>query len=114
MGKCKVEKFSLTTIKDLLSKSDLDAVRLNLSQLVGAAVDVSGKVLKCAKREGICRLVIEPGASVPGFVVFADCLADLEKVKARKIRKGSLVRVKGKFQSFGASAVCLSECRLTK
>ena len=49
-----------------------------------------------------------------GFVVFADCLADLEKVKARKIRKGSLVSVKGKLQSFVASAVCLSDCRLTK
>ncbi len=62
MEKCKVEKFSLTTIKDLLSKSDLDAVRLNLSQLVGVAVlEVSGKVRKCAKREGICRLMIEPG-----------------------------------------------------
>jgi hypothetical protein len=112
MGKCKVEKFSLTTIKDLLSKSDLGAVRLNLSQLVGVAVlEVSGKVRKCAKREGICRLVIEPGG-VPGFVVFADCLSDVKKVRAQKIRKGSVVSVRGKFQSVGASAVCLSDCRL--
>jgi hypothetical protein len=108
----KIEKFSLQAIADALSGSDLPSARLKLSFAVGSVLEVSGKVLKCAKREGVCRLVIEPG-DVPGFVVFADCLADLEKVKARKIRKGSLVRVKGKLQSFGASAVCLSDCRLT-
>jgi hypothetical protein len=57
--------------------------------------------------------VIEPG-DVPGFVVFADCLSDALTVKARKIRKGSPVSVKGKLQSFGASAVCLSDCRLMR
>jgi hypothetical protein len=55
--------------------------------------------------------VIEPG-DVSGFVVFADCLSDAETVIKRKIRKGSSVRVKGKFQTFGALAVCLSDCRL--
>jgi hypothetical protein len=55
--------------------------------------------------------VIELG-DVPGFVVFADCLEDAETVTNSKIRKGSSVRVKGKFQTFGASAVCLSDCRL--
>lgn len=43
MDKCKVEKFSLTTIENLLSKSDLDAVRLRLSSVVGLAVTVRGK-----------------------------------------------------------------------
>jgi hypothetical protein len=114
MRSAKIDKFSLQAIADAVSGSDLPSARLKLSFAVGSVLEVSGKVLKCAKREGLCRLVIEPGASVPGFVVFADCLAVLEKVKARKIRKGSLVRVKGKFQSFGASAVCLSDCRLTK
>ncbi len=90
----------------------MQSVRDSLSQLVGAVVDVSGTVQKRVKREGQCKLVIEPGASVPGFVVFADCLTDAAKVTARKIRKGSLVRVKGKLRTFGASAVCLSDCRL--
>jgi hypothetical protein len=40
--------------------------------VVGAAVEVSGTVLKRVKREGECKLVIELG-DVPGFVVFADC-----------------------------------------
>jgi hypothetical protein len=112
MGKCKVEKFSLTTIENLLSKSDLDAVRLNLSQLVGAAVlEVSGTVRKCAKREGVCRLVIEPDGGCR-LVVLADCLSDVKKVIARKIRKGSVVSVRGKFQSAGSLMVCLSDCRL--
>jgi hypothetical protein len=57
-------------------------------------------------------LVIEPGADVPGFVVFADCQTDAETVTNSKIRKGSLVSVRGKFQTFGAAAVCLSDCRL--
>jgi primosomal replication protein N len=108
-----IEKFGLKAIADALSGSDLPSARLKLSFAVGSLLEVSGKVLKCAKREGVCRLVIEPG-DVPGFVVFADCLGDVETVIKRKIRKGSLVRVKGKLQSFGASAVCLSDCRLTK
>jgi hypothetical protein len=56
--------------------------------------------------------VIEPGASVPGFVVFADCRSDAETVTARKIRKGSFVSVRGKFSTFGAVAVCLADCQL--
>jgi hypothetical protein len=58
--------------------------------------------------------VIEPGASVPGFIVFADCTSDAETVRNSKIRKGSLVRVKGKFQTFGASAVNLSDCQIVE
>jgi hypothetical protein len=112
MGKGKFERFSLAAIADAVSGSGVLAARAGLSQLVGAVVEVSGKVRKRVKRDGQCKLVIEPGASVPGFVVFADCRADAEKVQARKIRKGSLVRVKGKFQTFGAAAVCLSDCRL--
>jgi hypothetical protein len=112
MGKGTVEKFGLRAIADAVSGSDVATARDSLSQLVGAAVEVSGKVLKRVKREGQCKLVIEPGASVPGFVVFADCRADAEKLRKAKIRKGSLVSVRGKFQTFGAAAVCLSDCRV--
>jgi primosomal replication protein N len=80
---------------------------------VGAVVELTGKVTKRVRREGECKLVIEPG-DVPGFVVFADCLSDAENLTKYNIRKGSSVRVKGKFQTFGASAVCLSDCRLQK
>jgi hypothetical protein len=107
----KIEKFSLRAIADALIGSDLPSARLRLSFAVGSLLEVSGKVQKCAKCEAVCRLVIEPD-DVPGFVVFADCLSDALRVKARKIRKGSLVSVKGKLQSFGTSAVCLSDCRL--
>jgi hypothetical protein len=109
----KIEKFGLKAIVDALDGSDVLTARDRLSQLVGAAVDVTGKVQKLVKRNGQCKLVIEPG-DVPGFVVFADCLSDAEIVIKRKIRKGSLVRVKGKFQTFGALAVNLSDCRLQK
>ncbi len=78
---------------------------------VGAVLDIAGKVQKVVKRDGQCKLVIEPG-DVPGFVVFADCLSDVETVTNSKIRKGSGVSVRGKFQTFGAAAVCLSDCRL--
>jgi hypothetical protein len=113
MGKGKFERFSLSAIADAVSGSGVLAARDSLSQLVGAAVDVSGKVLKRVKRDGQCKLVIEPG-DVPGFVVFADCTSDAENLTKYNIRKGSLVSVRGKFQTFGASAVCLSDCRLQK
>ncbi len=112
MGKGTIEKFGLKAIADALARAaDLQSARGNLSQLVGAAVEVSGKVQKRVKRDGQCKLVIQPG-DVPGFVVFADCWSDAEKVQARKIRKGSRVSVRGKFQTFGTLAVCLSDCRL--
>jgi hypothetical protein len=112
MGKGKLERFTLAAVADALDGSDIATARRNLSAVVGAVVEVSGTVQKRVRREGECRLVIEPGASVPGFVVFADCRADAETVRARKIRKGSLVSVRGKFSTFGALAVCLTDCRL--
>jgi primosomal replication protein N len=112
MRKGTLEKFTLTTIADALDGSDVATARRSLAAVVGAVVEVSGKVQKRVKRDGQCKLVIEPGASVPGFVVFADCQPDAAKVTARKIRKGSVVSVRGKFATFGAAAVCLSDCRL--
>ncbi len=112
MGRGKIEKFGIKAIADALDGSDVSTARRSLSAVVGAVVEVSGKVQKRVKRDGQCKLVIQPGASVPGFVVFADCQPDIAKVTARKIRKGSSVAVRGKFQSFGTSAVCLSDCRL--
>jgi RPA family protein len=111
MGKGTIERFGLKAVADALDGSDVATARENLSQLVNSVVEVSGTVQKRVKRDGQCKLVIEPG-DVPGFVVFADCQPDAEKVQARKIRKGSPVAVRGKFQTFGASAVCLSDCRL--
>ncbi len=111
MGKGKFKRFSLSAIADALEGSDVATARDSLSELVGAAVDVSGKVQKRVKREAQCKLVIQPDDE-SGFVVFADCLSDAETVIKRKIRKGSAVRIKGKLQSFGALAVCLSDCRL--
>jgi hypothetical protein len=113
MGKGMVERFGLKVIADAVRGSDVLTARVALSQLVGAVVDVSGKVQKRVKRDGQCKLVIEPG-DVPGFVVFADCLSDAETVTNSKIRKGSSVAVRGKFQSYGAAAVCLSDCRIVE
>jgi hypothetical protein len=112
MGKGTVEKFGLKAIADAVSGSDVLTARDRLSAVVGAIIDVLGKVQKVVKRDGQCKLVIEPGASVPGFVVFADCRADAETIISRKIRKGSFVSVCGKLATFGAVAVCLSDCRL--
>jgi hypothetical protein len=112
MDKRKLERFSLDAILDALNGSDVIKARLALSAVIGADLEVSGKVEKRVKRDGQCKLVIQPGESVPGFVVFADCWSDAETVRARKIRKGSFVSVRGKLLSFGSSAVCLSDCRL--
>ncbi len=88
-------------------------VKSPLPFVVGAVLDVAGKVQKVVRRDGQCKLIIEPG-NAPGFVVFADFSEKSETLKKAKIRKGSLVSVRGKFQSFGASAVCLSDCRLQR
>ncbi len=112
MGRGKIEKFGLKAIADALARAaDVDSARENLSKLVNSVVEVSGKVQKCVKRDGQCKLVIEPG-DVPGFVVFADFSEKSETLKKAKIRKGSSVRVKGKLLTFGLSAACLSDCRL--
>jgi hypothetical protein len=111
MGRGKIEKFGLKAIADAVRGSDVVKARDSLSELVGAVVEVSGKVQKRVKREAQCKLVIQPDDE-SGFVVFADCWSDAETVRNSKIRKGSAVRVKGKLQTFGSSAVCLSDCRL--
>ncbi len=108
-----VERFGLRAIADALEGSDVPTARVALSQIVGAAVDVSGKVQKRVKRDGQCKLIIQPDDE-SGFVVFADCPGELETVRNSKIRKGSRVSVRGKLQTFGASAVCLADCRLLK
>ncbi len=112
MKKPKLEKFGLAAIQTVLTNTDIDTARKSLAFAVGAAVDVSGKVQKRVKRDGQCKLMIEPGVSVPGFIVFADCRTDEKAVISRKIRKGSVVSVRGRLHSFGLSAVCLSDCRL--
>ncbi len=111
MKKKTLEKFSVSAIADQIGAVGVESARVALSQLVGAAIEVSGKVLKRVKRDGQCKLVIEPG-DVPGFVVFADCWSDAETVRNSKIRKGSSVAVRGRLHSFGGRAVCLSDCRL--
>ncbi len=111
MGKGTIEKFGLKAIADALRGSDVQSARDSLSAVVGAVVEVSGTVQKRVRREGECKLVIEPG-DVPGFVVFADCRADAETVRNSKIRKGSSMSVRGKFSTFGAAAVCLVDCQL--
>ena len=111
MRKGTIEKFSLKVIAGAVSRSDLAAVRDALSGMIGAVLDASGRVQKVVKREGQCKLVIEPG-DVPGFVVFADCPGELETVRNSKIRKGAAVSVRGKLASFGTSAICLDGCKL--
>jgi hypothetical protein len=88
-------------------------VKSVLTFKVGAVVELTGKVTKRVRREGECKLVIELG-EVPGFVVFADFTSDADTVRNSKIRKGSPVSVRGKFQSYGASAVCLSDCQIVE
>ena len=111
MEKGKVEKFSLQTVVDATGISGLESAKSSLAFARGSLVDVSGKVRKVGKREGIYRLVIEPG-DVPGFVVFADFDAEPKNLAKPKIRKGSRVVLCGRFESFGASAVCLVGCRV--
>lgn len=111
MKQLKIDKFTLQTIADAAKGADIEAARSLLSSVTGAVLDIAGQVQKVVRRDGQLKLVIEPG-DVPGFVVFADCLSDAETVRNSKIRKGSQVSISGNLQSFGWSAVCLTDCRL--
>jgi uncharacterized protein (DUF1684 family) len=86
MGRGNIEKLGLKTIADAVRGSDVASARDRLSAFVGAAVDVSGKVQKLVKREGQCKLVIEPDDE-SGFVVFADCTSDAETVRNSRFGK---------------------------
>ncbi len=107
MRKPRIEKFSLQTITRALSQTDLESARESLAFAIGASLEISGKVLKFVKRDELCRLVIEAGENLD-LTVFAD----FKRAQKKKMRKGSAVMIRGKFQSFGASAVCLIDCRL--
>ncbi len=109
MKKPKIEKFELSTIADALSRLDIREARASLLFARGSVLEVSGTVQKVIKRDGQYKLVIEPDDTT-GLIVFADCQGDAENVKTRKIRKGSAVQIRGKFQTFGSEAVCLSDC----
>ena len=113
MKQIQIDKFSLKTIADAAKGADIDTARSLLAFASGAVLDVIGKVQKVVKRNRQLKLVIEP-RDVPGFVVFADCLSDAEAVENDKVHKGSVVAIKGNLQSFGWSAVCLTDCRLQK
>jgi high-affinity nickel permease len=111
MKKPQTQTFGLTAIQTVLSNAtDLQTARQSLAFAVGATVGVSGVVLKRVKRNEQCKLVIAPDNVQ--LTVFADCLIDAENIIKRKTRKRSNVSIIGTFQSFGASAVCLSDCRL--
>lgn len=94
-----------------MSGTDINAVCSLLSFASGAVLDVVGEVQKVVKRNEQLKLVIESG-DIPGFVIFADCSSETEAFRNAKIRKGSAVAISGNLQSFGWSAVCLSDCRV--
>jgi hypothetical protein len=110
MRKTKIETIGLGTIQTSVTRSDIETARKSLAFAVGASVDVSGVVLKRIKRNDQCKLFI--AVDNARLAVFADCASDVQTVISRKIRKGSKVEICGKLESFGASAVCLSGCRL--
>ncbi len=105
-----INKLTSGTIAETIRRSDVKAARVELAFAVGAAVEVSGMVRKVVKRDGLCKLVIEPD-EVLCFVVFADCPGELENLIKSKIRKDSRATVRGSLLSFGACAVNMAACR---
>jgi hypothetical protein len=111
MKKKTLEKFSVSAMADQIGAAEVEPSRSVLAFALGSVLDVSGKVQKVVKREGLCKLVIESD-NAPGFVIFADCRSDAENYTKLHIRKGSVVSVRGKLETFGGRAICLSACRL--
>ncbi len=111
MKKTTLEKFSVSAIADRIGAVGVESARVILAFALGSMLDVSGKVQKVVKREGLCRLVIASDKA-QGFTVFAECPGELENLVKLRIRKGSFVSVRGRLRSFGDRAVCLSDCWL--
>ena len=78
------------------------------SLIKGALLQVTGIVQKVVKREGKFTLVI---SSILGYTVFADCVAEVERVSQLRVKKGSQVALSGIVTTFGASAVNLADCK---
>ncbi len=110
MKKQKIKTFGLAAIQTSVALSDIETARHSLAFAVGATLTITGKVEKRVKRNEQCKLVINPDNAT--MRIIADCKADEQTVISRKTRKNSKVSITGTFQSFGASAVCLSDCRL--
>ncbi len=108
----KIETISLSRIQTTLTRSDVQTARAALSFALGATMTISGKVEKRVKREGLCRLVVNPDSAT--MRVIADCKGDEASVISRGIRKGSNVTIHGNLQSFGNHSVCLADCRMDK
>jgi predicted thioesterase len=110
MKKQKIKTFGLAAIQTSVALSDIETARHSLAFAVGATLTITGRVEKRVKRNEQCKLVINPDNAA--MRVIADCKSDEQTVISRKIRKKSKVSITGKLLSFGASAVCLSDCRL--
>ncbi len=110
MRKPKIETIGLATIQTTVSNTDIETARTALCFALGASITITGRVEKRVKRNELCKLIINPDNAA--MQIIADCKGDESSVISRKIRKGSLVSVRGKFQTFGALAVCLTDCRL--
>jgi hypothetical protein len=105
---------ALEEIKKALTECNVLEARLRLSDKVGASLTVRGRVEKVARREDKLKLLVEAFGLPSRIMVIADFNDEAEKTHVReaKIRKSSTVSVQGKLTSFGALAVCLSDCRL--
>jgi primosomal replication protein N len=110
--KKQIKTIGLGIIQTSVTRSDIETARQSLTFAIGASVDVSGVVLKRVKRSGECKLLINPDNAT--MQIIADCKGDEQTVISRKIRKKSKVSITGKLLSFGASSVCLIDCRLDK
>jgi hypothetical protein len=110
MEKQKIKTISLSRIQTSVTRSDIETARQSLAFAIGASVDVSGVVLKRVKRDGACKLIINPDNAA--MQIIAECKGDEETVITRKIRKRAKVSIIGKLQSFGNQSVCLADCHL--
>jgi hypothetical protein len=110
MRKQNLEKFGLTAIQKVVSNSDVHEARELLAFAIGSTVSVAGTVVKLVKRDGQCKLFIQPYDEP--LTVFADCSNEADTVAALKIKRGSRVKVIGKLEAFGLQSVNLTDCHL--
>ena len=109
-------EITLGQITEALDKFRLAEARDSLYKYVGANLTITGKVEKVAKRDGLRLCVKVDGmGGERSLIVFADFNDETQqqRIKDKKIRKGSAIELTGKFCTFGETTVTVDNSCMT-
>jgi len=111
MNKPKTKRtITLDAITKAFAERSVSDARAILYDRIGAALSVAATVEKTIRRDGSLKLLLRNS----NYLIFADFndLREQNKVKARKVKKGSKVAITGDFRTAGYCALTMNNARL--